>query len=214
MLFVLVGFVQQGLGLLARGHDPLFQRGQELPVDPQQSADRLPEGVDAGLEPLEEHHLHQAAQVGPGLLEVGVGRLVLPARLLGRVASATLTFGAAGRARSQAEALLGRGDMLLIADGGEIARLQVPLVTEADLADIPRWESADRVPRLDLPEVVSWPVPPGVDRRGGWNRTPLDLEAVREAVENGATARDLQVLFGIHYDRARRLVRLLGGSDA
>jgi len=147
----------------------------------------------------------------PGAKALGEALPNFPARLLGRVTSATLTFGAAGRARSQAETLLGRGDMLLITYDG-LTRLQVPLVTEAELAAIPRWESADRVPRLDLPEAVNWSTPPGVDTRGGWNRTPLDLDAVRQAVEDGATARDLQTLFGINYDRARRLVNRFGGG--
>ena len=156
-------------------------------------------------------HLIVATQQ-PGARALGEALVNFPARLLGRVASTTLAYGAAGRAKSQAEQLLGRGDMLLLTEGGWSVRVQVPLVTEAELANIPRWERPDQVLRLDLPEVVNWSTPPGVDTRGGWNRTPLDLNEVRQAVEEGATARDLQTLFGINYDRARRLVRRFGGG--
>lgn len=147
----------------------------------------------------------------PGAKALGEGLANFPARLLGRVASKTLTYGAAGHARSQAENLLGRGDMVLITTGGTMHRLQVPLVTEADLANIPRWESPDKVPRLELPEVVPWPTPPGVDTRGGWNRKMVPLEAVRRlVVEESFTASDLQRIFDINYHRAQRLVAQFG----
>ena len=38
---------------------------------------RLAEGMDAGLEAFEEHDAHQAPQVGPGPLQVAIGRAVL-----------------------------------------------------------------------------------------------------------------------------------------
>ena len=50
----------------------------------------------------------------PGAKSLGDALANFPARLLGRVASATLTFGAAGRARTMADQLLGRGDFLLL----------------------------------------------------------------------------------------------------
>jgi DNA segregation ATPase FtsK/SpoIIIE-like protein len=158
-------------------------------------------------------HLIVATQQ-PGAKALGEALPNFPARLLGRVASATLTFGAAGRAKSQAENLLGRGDMLLIAEGGMMNRLQVPLVSAAELADVPCWESADQVPRLDLPQAIDWATPPGTDTRGGWNRKELDLEAVRRLVELDAfTASDLQRVFGINYDRAQRLVEQYAEED-
>jgi DNA segregation ATPase FtsK/SpoIIIE-like protein len=150
-------------------------------------------------------HLVVATQQ-PGAKALGEALVNFPARLLGRVASATLTYGAAGRARSQAETLLGRGDMLLIAEGGIMHRVQVPLVSEAELSGIPSWERADQVPRLSLPEVVNWPVPVGVDTRGGWNRKPLDMDEVIRMVEDGATAAQISHQFAINYKRARRLV--------
>ena len=157
-------------------------------------------------------HLVVATQQ-PGAKALGEALVNFPARLLGRVASATLTYGAAGRARSQAETLLGRGDMLLIAEGGLMHRVQVPLVSEAELTDIPRWESADQVPYLPLPEAVSWSVPVGVDTRGGWNRKPLDMDEVAQMVEEGATASQISHQFNINYERAQRLVVQFSEED-
>jgi S-DNA-T family DNA segregation ATPase FtsK/SpoIIIE len=148
----------------------------------------------------------------PGARALGEALTNFPARLLGRVASATLSYGAAGRKRSQAEALLGRGDMLLIGEGGLMHRVQVPLVG-GECGDIPVWSAREQVHRLDLPAVVDWAVQPGVDRRGGWNRKQLDLEQVRADVLDGATATDLQEEYGINYNRAEGLVQLFGGDD-
>ena len=93
-------------------------------------------------------------------------------------------------------------------------RVQVPLVGETELATIPRWECADQVPRLDLPEAVDWQAPVGVDTRGGWNRKPLDMDAVTRMIEDGATAAQLCHRFGINYARAQRLVGKSGEEDA
>lgn len=158
-------------------------------------------------------HLVVATQQ-PGVKALGEALANFPARLLGRVASATLTYGAAGRARSQAEMLLGRGDMLLIAEGGLMHRVQVPLVSEAELAKIPQWESADQVPRLPLPEAVNWSTPVGVDTRGGWNRKSLDMDEVMEMIEEGATAAQISHRFNINYERAQRLVAQFSEEDA
>ena len=158
-------------------------------------------------------HLVVATQQ-PGAKALGEALVNFPARLLGRVASATLTYGAAGRARSQAETLLGRGDMLLIAEGGVMHRVQVPLVGEAELADIPGWENANQVSRLALPEAVRWSVPVGVDTRGGWNRKPLDMDEVAQMVEEGATASQISHQFNINYERAQRLVVQFSEEDA
>jgi DNA segregation ATPase FtsK/SpoIIIE-like protein len=157
-------------------------------------------------------HLVVATQQ-PGAKALGEALVNFPARLLGRVASATLTYGAAGRARSQAETLLGRGDMLLIAEGGLMHRVQVPLVSEAELANTPRWERADQVPCLPLPEAVNWSTPVGVDTRGGWNRKPLDIDEVAQMVEEGATAAQLSHQFNINYERAQRLVAQFAEED-
>jgi hypothetical protein len=92
-------------------------------------------------------------------------------------------------------------------------RVQVPLVSEAEMAGISRWESAGQVPRLPLSEAVSWPVPVGVDTRGGWNRKPLDMDEVVRMVEEGATAAQISHEFNINYERARRLVVQFSEED-
>jgi len=145
----------------------------------------------------------------PGSKALGDALPNFPCRILGRVVSKTLSYGAAGRARSQAECLLGRGDMLLLGPDGMI-RLQTPLVTRSELRAIPRWERASQIPKLDLPTAVSIPV--DTDPRGGWNRKAIDQDAVRLAVQMGATATDLHHELGINYDRACRLYEQYGGE--
>jgi DNA segregation ATPase FtsK/SpoIIIE-like protein len=157
-------------------------------------------------------HLVVATQQ-PGAKALGEALANFPARLLGRVASATLTYGAAGRARSQAETLLGRGDMLLIAEGGVMHRVQVPLMSKTELADIPHWKHTGQIPCLSLPEAVNWGAPVGVDTRGGWNRKKLDMDAVIEMIEEGATAAQISHRLNINYARAQRLVAQLGRED-
>jgi len=157
-------------------------------------------------------HLIVATQQ-PGAKALGEALVNFPARLLGRVASSTLSYGAAGRARSQAETLLGRGDMILIGEGGLMYRLQVPLVGEVELQDVPRWDRPEHVPHLDLPDMVNWETPVGVDSRGGWQRKDLDMTEVREMVEDGATASELHKALGINYNRALRLVHQFGGDE-
>lgn len=188
--------------------------------------DEVKELVDQA--PAVKGNLASLAQVGAGL---GVHLLVttqqpgskalgdalpnFPARVLGRVASKTLSYGAAGRARSQVDVLLGRGDMLLLSEGGSMIRFQAPLCTGEDLADVPRWERASQIQRLDLPtslDLADYGAG-GVDSRGGWNRKELDLDAVRLAVSYGATASDLNHELGISYERAQRLVAQFGGGE-
>lgn len=73
----------------------------------------------------------------PGGKSLGEALPNLPARLVGRVSSATLTYGATGRSRTMADALLGKGDFLLLTAGGGITRLQVPLIGEQQLRQLP-----------------------------------------------------------------------------
>ena len=149
----------------------------------------------------------------PGSKALGDALPNFPARILGRVASKTLAYGAAGRARSQAESLLGRGDMLLLGLGGMV-RFQAPLVTADELRAIPSWDNTSQIPHLDLPVAVDLSeLGIDVDTRGGWNRKSLNLDAVRLAVEMGATATDLHHNLGINYQRAQRLVEQFGGND-
>lgn len=186
--------------------------------------DEVKELVDAA--PAVKSILASLAQIGaglgvhlavttqqPGSKALGDALPNFPARILGRVASKTLAYGAAGRARSQVEVLLGRGDMLLLSEGGSMTRFQAPLVGAEDLADLPRWERASQIAHLDLPTTVALgDYGADVDPRGGWNRKEIDLDAVRLAVEYGATASDLNHELGINYDRAQRLVAQFGGG--
>jgi len=137
----------------------------------------------------------------PSARALGEALVNFPARLLGRVATATLTYGAAGRPRTMAEALLGNGDFLLLAAGRQV-RLQVPLITPAHIRQLPQ---VAEVPRLELGEFVDLGAL-ARDTRGGWNRKPLDWQAVEEYLSgDGATITGLQETFGLNYYRARAI---------
>ena len=139
----------------------------------------------------------------PGAKALGDAVANFPARLLGRVASATLAYGAAGRAKSQANELLGQGDFLLLTSDGSV-RFQAPLMDDQLLERLP---STDRVAELDLGTTIDLNTFSAADRRGGHNRKPLDLEKVRRMVlDEGKTAGHLNHRLGINYDRAERLV--------
>ncbi len=141
----------------------------------------------------------------PGAKSLGDALANFPARVLGRVASGTLTYGAAGRARSMADQLLGRGDLLLLR-AGEVVRFQAPLCDPAMLATLPR---AERLASLDaeLPSVVRV-ADLARDRRGGSGRRELserDYERIESDLEEGAGVPDLRERYGIGTGRARRL---------
>ncbi|MBM3122628.1 MAG: hypothetical protein FJZ97_10675 [Chloroflexi bacterium] len=141
----------------------------------------------------------------PGARSLGDALANFPARLLGRVASATLTYGAAGRARTMADQLLGRGDFLLItADGA--TRLQAPLIDGRQYRLLPR---TDQVATLDdeLPTLALF-ADLARDPRGGRGRrvlSPDDYIAIDAQLADGADPDDLRGRFQIGYDRARRM---------
>ena len=143
----------------------------------------------------------------PGAKALGEALANFPCRFLGRVSSRTLEYGAAGRGRSQAADLLGRGDFLRITQDG-ITRLQVPKMDGAMLAQLPQ---ARQVRQLELGTFVE--CEPEIDARGGWQRKELDMDAVREAVEDGMTTSQLGRAFGINFYRAQRLIEQYGGDN-
>lgn len=141
----------------------------------------------------------------PGARSLGDALANFPARLLGRVASATLTYGAAGRARTMADQLLGRGDFLLITADGT-TRLQVPMLTGRQYRNLPR---ADQVASLDdeLPSLALF-ADLARDPRGGQGRRelgPREYAEIDQALAEGAGPDDLRGRFGLGWERARRL---------
>ena len=141
----------------------------------------------------------------PGARSLGDALANFPARLLGRVASATLTYGAAGRARTMADQLLGRGDFLLITADGT-TRLQVPMLTGRQYRNLPR---SDQVASLDaeLPSLALF-ADLARDPRGGQGRRelgPREYAEIDQALAEGATADELRGQFGLGWERARRL---------
>jgi len=146
----------------------------------------------------------------PGSRSLGDALVNFPCRMLGRVATKTLEYGAAGRARSRAGDLLGRGDFLRITVDG-VVRLQVPRILEEDLARLPQAKVRGELPLGEMVSLGELELA-GVDPRGGWNRKRLDEGKVREAVGNGGSPTTVHQQFGINYYRAERLVDELGGN--
>ena len=145
----------------------------------------------------------------PGAKSLGEAVANFPVRLLGRVASATLTYGAAGRARSQANVLLGRGDFLFLTHD-QSQRFQAPLM-KSELLN--RLRKTDQASRIELGETIDFSFT-SQDHRGGHNRKPLDLERVRTLiVERGLTAAQISHEFGIYYERAQRLTEIAHAVD-
>jgi len=147
----------------------------------------------------------------PGARSLGGALTNFTARLLGRVATATQAFGAAGRAGTNADLLLGQGDFLLLTAGSQV-RLQVPLITGLQYARLPRGE---RVPDLgdELP-AVAYVADLGRDPRGrrGRELAAADYGAIEAALAEGVSPAGLAARFGIGYGRALRLHRAYHGK--
>ena len=142
----------------------------------------------------------------PGAAVLGQAIANFPARILGRVASSTLTYGAAGRARSMADQLLGRGDLILLR-AGEVVRFQAPLVEDRLIGTLPR---ATEPASLDaeLPSVVAL-ADLSRDRRGGSGRRPLgerEYRGIEQDLAAGADVPEIRERYGIGTGRARRIM--------
>jgi len=127
-------------------------------------------------------------------------------RITGRVSSSTLTYGNTGRARSMADMLLGKGDMILLG-AGKVVRFQAPLVEERLFGLLPR---SERAASLDgeLPSMVHL-ADLARDRRGGSGRRQLsqaDYESIEQDLEDGADVPHLREQYGIGTTRARRIL--------
>ncbi|HNR84715.1 FtsK/SpoIIIE domain-containing protein [Ottowia sp.] len=123
----------------------------------------------------------------------------MPARLVGRVSSGTLSYVTSGKSGTEADKLLGRGDFYLVRH--DAVRLQAPLLGVSELERLPYvMEPAE----LDLPDVM--PVTQQQQRRGGsgWNASEVSEAAVMDAFDAGATLREVMEQFGLGFTRAKR----------
>jgi DNA segregation ATPase FtsK/SpoIIIE, S-DNA-T family len=140
----------------------------------------------------------------PGTKAMGQALANFPCRLLGRVTSATLTYGAAGRSKTLAHQLLGRGDFIILTGDG-VRRFQAPLVRSKILASIPR--RVVEPMQIPLPRFLA-AADEAHDPRGGNGRASIDYDIVARALSSSPDmkARDLQARFSIGRTRAERIV--------
>ena len=141
----------------------------------------------------------------PGAKVLGSAIANFPTRIVGRIASSTLAYGASGRARTGADVLLGKGDLLLVS-AGETTRFQAPLPDGRQWARLPH-SSVEATLDAELPTLVQFA---DLDRdpRGGHTRRELagdDYGAIERAIAAGASVRQVMERFGVGYDRAQRM---------
>lgn len=140
----------------------------------------------------------------PGAKSLGDSLVNFPARCLGRVASATLAYGAAGRKQTGADALLGRGDFLLVA-AGETVRFQAPLADGRQWGALPTGGPGSLT--AHLPTLVEF-ADRDRDPRGGPGRREIgeaDYRAIEADLAQGATVRQVMERHKIGYERAQRI---------
>lgn len=148
----------------------------------------------------------------PGAKALGDALANFPARILGRVASATLTYGAAGRKQTQADMLLMRGDFLLLT-AGDTVRFQAPLPDGRQWTQIPRAATVASL-ESELPTLAVFG-DRNRDPRGGRDGRELSEENYREmerAIRQGGNVAQLQQRFGIGYERAMRIYQSVVGD--
>lgn len=141
----------------------------------------------------------------PGAKVLGDSVANFPTRIIGRIASSTLAYGASGRARTGADALLGRGDLLLVS-AGETIRFQAPLPDGRQWARLPMTTTPASL-ASELPTLVEF-ADLNRDSRGGNGRREIDDEtyrAIDHALQNGATVRQIMERFNIGFERAQRI---------
>lgn len=141
----------------------------------------------------------------PGAKALGASVGNFPTRIIGRIASSTLAYGASGRARTGADALLGKGDLLLVS-AGETTRFQAPWPDGRQWSRLPHSQA---IASLDeqLPTLVQF-ADANRDPRGGRGRREIeeaDYQAIEKALGAGATVRQIMERFNIGYERAQRM---------
>lgn len=141
----------------------------------------------------------------PGAKVLGSAVANFPTRIVGRIASSTLAYGASGRARTGADALLGKGDLLMVS-AGETVRFQAPLPDGRQWARLPHTATPASLDD-QLPTLVQF-ADLNRDPRGGHTRREIgedDYRDIQRALAGGATVRQIMERFSIGYDRAQRI---------
>ena len=159
-------------------------------------------------------HLIITAQ-HPNARALGAALANVPVRLVGKVATGTLSYSATGRPRSMASMLLGNGDFLYIC-GTIQKRLQAPCFDLRD-AKGPARKLLSQLPvanirKLSLGEFVDLGAVTA-EARGSYNRKALDLGEVEAFLAAGGTASQLRHRFGVSFERAQGIYSAFWHED-
>ena len=176
--------------------------------------DEAPHLIEA--DPAIGDGLNRIAQIGRSLgvhLLIGsqradqktIGGLIynMPARAIGRVGSSQFSWVTSGRSNSEADQLLGNGDLLLSSADG-LTRFQAPLMVNREWG---RLERAAFQRELDLPHPVEFTATATAS-----NATPLEddqLLAIAERFQEGASIRSVMRDWKIGYDRAKQIQEIV-----
>ena len=116
----------------------------------------------------------------PGVEALGKALNNFTFTVSGRVARGNSASGSTGRARTGADRLLGKGDVVALYPGDVTVRFQAPFATPEQFRRIPKIEKGQPLPRLALDDVTQVVNAQLAQRRGG---TPLRQFTAQERQE-------------------------------
>ena len=128
------------------------------------------------------------------------------ARLVGRVDSSEAAHVATGQRKSGAESLTGAGDLLFIRPGS-VKRLTAGLLTEKDIAGLPRVDGSRRLDLGEYEDVDHVLAQADNGSKVGRPEDPLEAPHVALALSDESTSqRELNRQFSIGFEKAKRVL--------
>jgi len=128
------------------------------------------------------------------------------ARLVGRVDSSEAARVATGQSKSGAESLTGAGDLLFIRPGS-VKRLTAGLLTEKDIAVLPKVDGSRRLDLGQYEDVDHVLAQADNEGKAGRPQDPLEAPHVALALSDESTSqRELNRQFSIGFEKAKRVL--------